>query len=229
MTDRDPATAPYSMAVEFRSASSFLIAYSVNLSRGGLFLETGHELPVGASLDLSLEVPGASSIGVQGQVAWRRAHGGPEGPPGVSVEVAEVSASMGALIDQLMSDFHGFAVLVMAGDGKDRASLGRLIRSVISSCSLVHAADAQLADTLINDEVDLVVIDLDGDPEGGQSAIRRARSQARAVPVIALASTPSLREMARAAGADEVIGNPPTLEELRVAVVRALSRPIAIR
>ena len=51
MTDRDPATAPFAMAVEFRSASSFLIAYSVNLSRGGLFLETGHELPVGAPLD----------------------------------------------------------------------------------------------------------------------------------------------------------------------------------
>lgn len=229
MSDHDLVPAPFSMAVEFRSGSSFLIAYTMNLSRGGLFLETGHDLPVGAALDLALAVPGASTVGVQGQVAWRRPAGGPEGPPGLAVEVAEVSASVGQLIDRLVSDFHGIAVLVVAGDGKDRASLGRLIRSVIASADPIQAADAALADTLLNDDVDLAVIDLDGDPEGGQSAIRRARSLARAVPVIALASTPLLREMARAAGADELIGNPPSLDELKIAVVRALGRPLSVR
>ncbi len=229
MNDREPPPAPYAMNVEFRSASSFLIAYTMNLSRGGLFLETQHDLPVGAALELALEVPGADTVGVQGQVAWCRNAASPDGPPGVGVEVAEISASVGQLIDRLVSNFHGMAVLVMAGDSKDRASLGRLIRSVVASVDLVHAADAQLADTLITDEVDLVVIDLDGDPEGGQGAIRRAHTMPRPVPVIALASTPSLRELARAAGADELIGNPPTLDELRLAVVRALGRPLSVR
>lgn len=217
------------MAVEFRSASSFLIAYTMHLARGGLFLETAHELPVGTALDLALEVPGAATVSVQGQVAWRRAEAGPEGPPGVGVEVAEVTASVGELIDRLIADFHGVSVLVMAGDSKDRASLGRLIRSVIGSANLVQAADAQLADTLLTDDVDLAVIELDGDPEGGQATIRCARALPRAVPVIALASSPWLRDVARGAGADELIGNPPALEELQLAVIRAVGRPFRVR
>ncbi|HVV83788.1 MAG TPA: TIGR02266 family protein [Kofleriaceae bacterium] len=229
MTDRELSRAPYSMAVEFRSASSFLIAYSTNLSRGGLFLETPHELPVGTSLDLALQVPGAKAVGVQGQVAWRRAKGGPEGPPGVGVEVAEVGPSVGQLIDRLVSDYHGIAVLVVAGDGRDRGTLKRLIQSVIATADPVQTADAALADTMIGDDVDLVVVDLDGDPEGGQLAIRRARSLARAIPVVAVASTPALRTRAQEAGAGELIGNPPTLEDLRLAVLRALGRPLAVR
>ncbi len=217
------------MAVEFRSSASFLIAYTMHLARGGLFLETAHELPVGTALDLALEVPGAAAVGVQGQVAWRRAAAGPDGPRGVGVEVADVSAEVGQLIDRLVADFHGIAVLVMAGDSKDRTSLGRLIRSVVASANLVHAADAQLADALLTDDVDLAVIELDGDPEGGQAAIRRARALRRPVPVIALASSPWLADVARGAGADELIGNPPALEDLQLAVVRALGRPFAVR
>ena len=72
MSDRDH-NASYAMAVEYRSASSFLIAYTMNLSRGGLFLDTSHELPVGAALELVREVPGGTTGGGRGQGAWRRA------------------------------------------------------------------------------------------------------------------------------------------------------------
>lgn len=229
MTDPAPARAPYAIAVEYRSPSSFLMAYSTSLSRGGLFLETGRELPVGAALELALEVPGVSTVGVQGQVTWRRAEPGPDGPRGIAVEVAEVSASVGALIDQLVSSFHGIPVLVMAGDARDRATIGRLVRSAITSADLAQASDAAAVELLLDDQIDLLVVDLDGDPEGGRAAIRRARALPRAVPVIALASTPLLRELARAAGADELVANPPTIDELRLAVVRALGRPLAIR
>lgn len=217
------------MAVEFRSASSFLLAYSTSLSRGALFLETAHELPVGAAVALALEVPDASAVDVQGQVAWRRAEPGPDGPRGVGVEVTEVGAPVGALIDRLVSRFRGVPVLVLAGDGKDRATIGRLVRSVIASVDLAQAADAAAVDVLLDDQIELLVVELDGDPEGGRTAIRRARSLPRAIPAVALASTPNLRELARAAGADEVVGNPPTIEELRLALVRAMGRPLAVR
>ena len=47
MTDRDQARMPYTVQVEFRTPSSFLVAYSVNLSRGGLFIETDADIPTG--------------------------------------------------------------------------------------------------------------------------------------------------------------------------------------
>lgn len=228
MADRDPP-ASYPLSVEYRSASSFLIAYSVNLSRGGLFLETEAPLPVGAPVELALAVPGSGPVAVAGQIAWRRPLGDAEGPAGVGVEVTEVGASVGALVDRLVSDFQGVAILVMASATKDRSALGRLIRSVITSANLVHAGDAALADTLITDEVDLVVVDVDGDPEGAAAAIRRARAMTRPVPVLALAGGPRQRELARAAGADELAGSPPSIEELQVAVIRALGRPLAVR
>jgi len=59
MSEREHQRIPYAVEVEFRTASSFLVAYSVNVSRGGLFLETEHEVPVGAQITLRLAVPSA--------------------------------------------------------------------------------------------------------------------------------------------------------------------------
>ena len=63
---------PYAVQVEFRTPSSFLVAFSVNLSRGGLFLETDAEIPTGASMTLDFTVPNAGTTSLNGVVAWRR-------------------------------------------------------------------------------------------------------------------------------------------------------------
>jgi uncharacterized protein (TIGR02266 family) len=229
MIEREHQRVPYAVAVQFRSASSFLIAYSVNLSRGGLFLETHHDLPVGTPLELSFEIPGAGSVGLGGYVAWRRGPESPDGPAGLGIEFTDISAALSTVIDRLVSDYQGLQVLIVAHDSKDRSSLSRMLKSIVSSAEILLAADAAVAETLLTDDVDLAVIDLDGDPEGGLAAIRLARSLAAPVPAIALASTKRLRDHARAAGADELTGNPPAFEELQLAVVRGLSRPIAVR
>jgi uncharacterized protein (TIGR02266 family) len=229
MTEREHPRVPYAVAVEFRSASSFLIAYSLNLSRGGLFLETTHDLPVGSPIDLSLNVPGAGQVPLHGVVAWRR---GPEmldGPPGLGIEFTDITFQVGQMIDHLVSEFSGLTIVVVAQDSKDRSSLSRLVKSIVSSAEVLIAADATVAETLLTDEVDLAVIEVDGDPESGLQALRLAKGQGPPVPTIALASTKRLRDHARAAGADELTGNPPAFEELQVAVVRALSRPLAVR
>ncbi len=227
--EREHQRVPYAVAIQFRSASAFLIAYSVNLSRGGLFLETQHDLPIGTPLELSFEIPGAGTVGLGGQVAWRRGPESPEGPAGLGVEFADITATLSSVIDRLVSDYQGLQVLIYAHDGKDRTSLTRMVKSIVSSAEIILAADARVAETLLTDDVDLAVIDLDGDPEGGLAAIRLARGLNTPVPAIALASTKRLRDHARAAGADELTGNPPGFEELQVAVVRGLSRPIAVR
>lgn len=229
MSEREHQRVPYAVAVHFRSASSFLIAYSVNLSRGGLFLETQHDLPIGTVLELSFGIPGSGTVGLTGHVVWRRGPESPEGPAGLGVEFSDISPSLSTVIDQLVGAYQGMQVLVFAQDGKDRSSLTRMVKSIVSTAEVIVAADVQVAETLLTDDVDLAVIDVDGDPEGGLAAIRMAKDLSPPVPAIALASTKRLRDHARAAGADELTGNPPGFEELQVAVVRGLSRPLAVR
>jgi uncharacterized protein (TIGR02266 family) len=229
MADREHPRAPYMVGVEFRSPSSFLITYSLNLSRGGLFVETHHVLAPGTPLDLAFRVPGAGEVMLSGVVSWQREPGSPDGPPGVGVEFSDISAQLGDFIDDLVANFNGIQILILATDGKDRISLTRMVKSIVSSAELLQASDAAVAETLITDDVDLAVIDIDGDPEGGIATLRRAKLLAAPVPAIALASTKRLRDHARAAGADELAGNPPAFEELQVAVMRALARPTAVR
>jgi uncharacterized protein (TIGR02266 family) len=229
MVDREHPRVPYVVAVEFRSASSFLVTYSLNLSRGGLFVETFHDVPVGSEVGLSFRIPGAGEVALTGTVAWRREHGSVDGPPGLGVEFADITAQLGLTIDQLVAQFHGLAILVLANDNKDRASIMRLVKSIAASATTTLATGAEMAETLITDDLDLVVVDVDGDPEGAIATIRRAKALASPVPAIALASTKRLRDHARAAGADEMLGNPPAFEEFQLAMMRALARPVAVR
>ena len=229
MVDREHSRMPYVVAVEFRSASSFLITYSLNLSRGGLFVETFQDLPLGATVALTFRIPGSGEVVLSGVVAWRREPASTEGPPGIGVEFTDITAQLGETIDQLVAQFQGIQVLVLATDSKDRASLTRLTKSIAASANILQASDAAVAETLVTEDLDLIVIDVDGDPEGAIATLRRAKALASPVPAIALASTKRLRDHARAAGADEMVGNPPAFEELQLAVMRALARPSAVR
>jgi hypothetical protein len=49
------------------------------------------------------------------------------------------------------------------------------------------------------------------------------------VPSVALTSNPKMHEYARAAGADEIVANPPPFAELQVVLVRALGKPAQVR
>ncbi|MGN6108584.1 MAG: TIGR02266 family protein [Kofleriaceae bacterium] len=229
MADRQHERMPYSVQVEFRTPSSFLVAYSVNLSRGGLFLETDADIPSGALVTLDLTIPTAGQISLHGAVSWRRAAETPEGPPGLGIEFADVAPQLGSVIDRLVSSFHGVQILVLSGDRQDRTTLARSIKSIISTAEVIQAADAGVATTLMTGEIDLAVVDVDFDVDGGLAALRAARAQTPPVPAIALTSNPKLREHARAAGAVEVATNPPPFAELQVVLVRGLSKPALIR
>src|SRR5688500_10199215 len=140
MADREHPRAPFAVAVEFRSSSSFLITYSLNLSRGGLFVETHHVLPPGTPLDLAFRVPGAGEVMLSGIVSWQRDPGSADGPPGVGVEFSDITAQLGDFIDQLVAGFHGIQILILATDGKDRISLTRMVKSIVSSAELLQAS-----------------------------------------------------------------------------------------
>jgi uncharacterized protein (TIGR02266 family) len=231
MPEREHDRIPYSVQVEFRTASSFLVAYSVNLSRGGIFieLEPDSELSSGAPLVLDLQVPGVGLLHLFGIVAWQRGFESPDGPPGIGIEFQDVAPSLGSVIDKLVSSFHGVQVLVLSGDRQDRTTIARSIKSIISTADILQAADPAVAATLLTSEIDLAVIDVDFDPEGGLQTLRAAKLLSPPVPTVALTSNAKLREHARAAGADELASNPPPFSELQVALVRALSKPVSVR
>ena len=73
------------MRVQFRNASSFLVAYTVNLSRGGVFLETEETLAVGSPIAVQLEVPDVGPCTLNGRVSWRREQRDVDGRVGIGI------------------------------------------------------------------------------------------------------------------------------------------------
>jgi uncharacterized protein (TIGR02266 family) len=228
MSDRQHQRIPYSVRVEFRTVSSFLVTYSINLSRGGIFLETDQNTPVGNLITLHFAVPGIGAITLEGRVTWSRPSGDPEGPAGIGVEFDDIAGDIGHMIDTMVEQFEGLSVLLLSGDPKDRASLKRLIRSIMATADVVSAADPHVAETLLTDEIDLAVIDTHSQPDGCIGIIKAARGVSPPVPTVALAGTKKLHQRAIAAGADEVGSNPPQFAELQKLIVRALGRPSKI-
>jgi uncharacterized protein (TIGR02266 family) len=228
MPEREYDRIPYSVQVEFRTASSFLVAYSVNLSRGGMFVETDSEVPAGVMLALDLHVPGAGLLQLIGVVAWRRGADSADGPAGLGIEFQDVAPQLGSTIDKLVSAFQGVQILLLSGDRQDRTTLARSIKSIISTAEVLQAADAALAVTLLTSEIDVAIVDVDFDPEGALATLRAAQAVTPRVPTIAIAANPKLRELARGAGADELAANPPPFGELQVVLVRALSKPTSV-
>jgi uncharacterized protein (TIGR02266 family) len=221
---------PYAVQVEFRTPSSFLVAYSVNLSRGGLFLETNAEIPTGAAMTLDFQVPSGGTTSLNGVVAWRRGvEQAGEGPPGIGIEFQDVAPQLGAMIDKLVTGFRGVQVLLLSGDRQDRTTLARNIKSIISTAEITQAADSNIAGSVIAPEVDVAIVDVDFDLDGALKIIRKAKQQRPPVPTVALTSSTTHREQAIASGADEVLPNPPPFADLQVVLVRALGKPMAIR
>ena len=227
MSDPGHDQAAYTVQLEFRTAQSFLVAYSVNLSRGGVFLETDQDIPVGARTNVALGVPGAQPIELVGVVTFRRGDDSPDGPPGLGIELQDVTP-LGAVVDLLVPTFRGVQVLVLSGDRQDRTTLARSIKSIISTAEIMQAADANVAGNLMTSEVDLAVIDIDFDTEGGLAMLRAARAIDPPVPTVAITASPKMRELARLEGANEIATNPPPFAELQVVLVRALSKPMQI-
>ncbi len=229
---REHERMPYSVQAAFRTPSSFLVAYSVNLSRGGMFLETTADIPTGALITVDLEIPIAGQVSLNGVVSWRRGaepvEGQPDGPPGLGIEFQDVAPVLGGVIDQLVLSFQGVQILVLSGDRQDRTTLARSIKSIISTAEVLQAADAGVATTLMSGEIDLAVIDIDFDVEGGLAALRNAKAQTPPVPTVALTMNNQLRDHARNAGADEIATNPPPFAELQVVLVRALGKPTSV-
>jgi len=217
---------PVKLAVSYRTQGAFLVSYSVNLSRGGIFIETATPMPVGTEVTLRLEVPDAGSFDLVGQVAWVR-DAAPDGMPiGMGVQLHELDERYGAAIDRMVQDFVGLTVLVLAGAQERLALLGRYVRSIIS-CEVLEAMTLEEADAALAADPDLVIVDVERSASLSARSIDNIKQRTQA-PVILLAGDLRTRELGKSAGADEVLETPPSFSVLQGAVIRTLSRPAKI-
>jgi uncharacterized protein (TIGR02266 family) len=225
-TVRRDARIPMRLEVAFRTRGAFLVAYSANLSKGGLFIETEEALPPGTPLTIRLVVPGYL-LTIDGEVAWVR--GKDEGQPGLGIRfVASSVEQLGPVIDSIVVGFKGLRVLVYAASGPSRAHLGRMVRSLLSSAIVIEASEPRDLDKALaqSPEIDLAVVELQ---RAGLAALRtirlgRAPSGGR-LPVLALASDDGQRAQAVELGAERVLPNPPALADLQQAVMDVLGKP----
>jgi DNA-binding response OmpR family regulator len=150
----------------------------------------------------------------------------------MGVQFGELDARYGAIIDEMVRGFVGLTVLVVAASPERLSLLGRYVRSIIT-CEIVEATQAAVAEVALEQNPDLVVIDLDVNPEMGLRTIAKAKTRAANIehrtPVVLLAGAPELRARGISVGADEALATPPSFHELQAAVIRMLSRPVAIR
>lgn len=228
MTERLHGRVPVRVKVQFRNASSFLIAYSLNLSRGGIFVETTNPPEVGSLLELEFDAPQAREIVLRGRVTWRRAVGDADGPVGVGIEFDDVTDSLGEIIDRLVAEFAGVNLLLYCHDARERETLRRMLRSVFAAAEVVAAESAAVCGQVLEDSIDLLVAEADDDVDGALRVIGLASGLASPVPVVVLTSDDELAERLRQAGAIDRVGNPPSLAELSRAVVRALGRATTV-
>jgi uncharacterized protein (TIGR02266 family) len=225
MTDhRKYVRAPLHLAVSYRTAGSFLVAYTVNLSKGGIFIEAD-PLPVGTAVRLELEVPGAGRLDVEGVVTWTRAGDGSEGlPVGMGIRFAQaLDARHGEAIDRIVASFEGLEILLV-GSAERRAQIGRYASSILA-CDTVEAGSLQTAATVLRDRIDLVIVDLDTAGRDGIEIVRMARSGPSPTPVIALGGTDDAQRWARVHGITQFVQAPPTFGALQRAVLAALASP----
>lgn len=226
-SQRRDSRLPAKLRVSYRTQGAFLVSYSVNLSKGGIFLESTTPLPIGTEVSLRVDVPDAGTLELIGQVAWVR-DASPDGlPSGMGIQLREMDERYGDAIDRMVQDFMGLTVVIIAGAPERLALLGRYVRSIMS-CEVLEATQDQEAENALAAQPDLVILDIERSPHLGVKTVelvKSAKTQTGPMPLILLAGDLRARELGREAGADEVLETPPSFVALQAAVMRTLSRP----
>jgi len=232
VTDDSPESrrfhrAPVSLEVHYRTKGSFLVSYSLNLSKGGLFLETTDLFPVGTELTVRFSIPGAEiQIETVARVMWVRRKTSEDGlPPGLGLQFDRLEEHIGQSIDGLAQDFAGVRLMALADDQAALYRLTRYLQSILT-CTVLQASTSEVVATGFTERIDLTLLDLDSAGESGLMLIQMACKETQPpIPVIALTKDPVIRAVALREGAASVLENPPAYELLRRHVLEVLGKP----
>jgi uncharacterized protein (TIGR02266 family) len=217
------------LEVEYRTSTAFLVAYSLNLSKGGLFLETDTPLPVGTSIRLRFQVQGGQNpIETEGAVIWVREKTNEDGPSGMGIAFLQLEARYGAFIDSIVSRFEGIVMVVAGQMPSTRNVVARYMRGMMS-CHVHEVGPTEVNG--LRGRMDLAVVDFAGAPEGAQQLMEGVKRVNADVPILALipGNDAATKARASAAGASDYLPSPPPYNELYRCVLRAFSRLITVR
>lgn len=227
--------------VAFRSVEELVTAYTTDLSRGGIFVSAAQQLPIGASVQLSLELPdGGPPERIPARVSYvvDAATAAREGrPSGMGMQFVEAEATP---LAERIARF--LAAEAAPSDEVDQASVHVLVvedstsyRAAIASALEVaghrvstaeHGLDA--LGKAMKDRPDLVLTDVAMPVMDGWQLLRilRARDTTAEVPVVFLTTLDSERDRIRGyqLGVDDYIAKPFTPEELLARVRRVILR-----
>src|SRR4029077_17190091 len=99
---RRSARVPVALELEYRSAGAFLVAYTTNLSKGGIFVETSTPLPMGTTVAMRLHAPHSAVCEGHGTVAWLRPEStGPGQPAGMGIVIDTTAEQYGGVVDEI--------------------------------------------------------------------------------------------------------------------------------
>lgn len=87
-----PPRLEYELPVAYRTVSGFVTDWAVNISRGGLFINTQKPLPVGTHVKLIVSLPGTEfPFDMTGRVTRvNESHAAPNQVPGMAIEFVGV-------------------------------------------------------------------------------------------------------------------------------------------
>jgi molecular chaperone DnaK len=106
---RDLPRVPIDLQVRlsFGSIDDFIERYAVNVSRGGVFVRTREQKPIGTEVNLDLQLEdGADAIRGKGIVVWTTvpsAPGEPDQGPGMGIKFTELDPESRALVDLIVA------------------------------------------------------------------------------------------------------------------------------
>ena len=102
---RKDKRAPISLKVRFKSATldEFIEQYSVDISRGGIFIKSKTPMSVGTLLKFEFQLKDESRLihGV-GRVVWKRESGDGDDPPGMGIKFIKMDPESRALVEQMV-------------------------------------------------------------------------------------------------------------------------------
>ena len=233
---------PLTLKVEYPEAGDLLHDYTENISRGGTFILTQRELPVGVAVRIELSFPGLlEPIQLHGAVRWTRAGGADEQGVGVEFDFAEPGA-MDRLAQVMVRIERGdpqvvartLRVLIV----EDNTHVADLLRDGIGASAgreyggrvrfqFEHVKDGRQAlERVRAGGADLVIVDIYLPVMDGPSFIRalRADPELAPIPVIAVsAGGASARDLAAQAGADLFVEKPMRLREILETVKKLMA------
>lgn len=94
--------APVRIQIECRGTGPFFSARSLNISRGGVFLQTEYLLTPGRPVQLNFCLPDGPRISARGRVVWTRGPGDPRGPAGMGIQFETLAPEVLRVLENLI-------------------------------------------------------------------------------------------------------------------------------